>query len=304
MRRFLPSLSALQAFDSAARHLSFTRAAEDLSLTQSGISRQITNLEAFLGVRLFERTGSRLVMTDAGKAYAAEVRQSLDRLEEVSIDAVRGRRADQSLHLGLHPTFALRWLMPRLQRYQATFPALPLEVVSLEYGRPLDPETIDLAILRGAGSWPGTRTRELLRENLVVVASPALAELCQSTAEDIDFSILPTLQNAQRPSLWLQWLRATGRSYSGAIQGMRFPQSEMLIAAARQGSGLAVLPEIYVEDDLRQGHLVAPFGGPVPSGESYWIVQPETKAHRHDHLQLRDWLLREAGKSLGSDAQA
>ncbi len=294
MRRFLPSLSALQAFDSAARHLSFTRAAEDLMLTQSGVSRQISNLETYLGVRLFERIGSRLVLTDAGAAYAADVRQTLDRLEEVSIDAVRGRKADKSLMLGAHPTFALRWLIPRLRAFGRAFPGLPVEVMTMPQGAtPADAET-DLCILRGVGSWQAARVRPLMPERLAVVAAPALVDSLGPLPEELDFRRLPTLQNASRPSLWLQWLRASGRRYEGAIQGNRMPQTEMLIRAAVEGLGLAVVPDIYIEDELRQGRLMLPFGPPVPSGEGYWTAIPETRAHRPNLVAVRDWLLRSA----------
>lgn len=299
MRRFLPSLSALQAFDSAARHLSFTRAADDLMLTQSGISRQISNLETYLGVRLFERIGSRLVLTDAGNSYAHDVRQTLDRLEEVSIDTVRGRKADKSLMLGAHATFALRWLIPRLRDFSRAFPDLPVEVVIVPQGA--DPAQVeaDIAILRGVGSWPGTRVRQLFPERLAVVAAPGLAADCGPLDGDMDFRRLPTLQNASRPSLWLQWLRASGRRYEGAIQGTRLPQSEMLIRAACDGLGFAVVPEHYIIEDLRQGRLVLPFGAPVASGEGYWIAIPETKAHRPNLIGVRDWLIRGGPEGAG-----
>lgn len=295
MRRFLPSLSALQAFDSAARHMSFTRAAEDLMLTQSGISRQIGNLEAYLGIRLFERTGSRLVLTDAGKSYADEVAQMLDRLEEVSIDAVRGRKTDASVMLGLHPTFAGRWLVPRLAGFVAASPEVPVEVLDLGDGAGFDADRVDVAVLRGLGTWPMARVAELFAERLVVVCAPALGDLVAAgAAGQIDFNRLPTLQNARRPSLWLSWLRASGRGFEGAIQGLRFPESELLIRAAVAGLGLAVVPEVYVEGELASGVLIAPFGAGVPSGESFWVVVPESKAVRPDVSALRDWLLREA----------
>jgi DNA-binding transcriptional LysR family regulator len=300
MRRFLPSLSALQAFDSAARHLSFTRAADDLMLTQSGISRQISNLETYLGVRLFERIGSRLVLTDAGSSYAQDVRQTLDRLEEVSIDTVRGRKADKSLMLGAHPTFALRWLVPRLRDFARVFPDLPVEVVIVPQGADPTQVVADISILRGVGSWPGTRVRQLFPERLAVVAAPGLAAECRPYDGDMDFRRLPTLQNVSRPSLWLQWLRASGRRYEGAIQGNRLPQTEMLIRAACAGLGFAVVPEHYVADELRDGRLVLPFGDPVSSGEGYWTAIPETKAHRPDLISVRDWLVRAGPESGGA----
>ncbi|MFE3837293.1 LysR substrate-binding domain-containing protein [Pseudogemmobacter sonorensis] len=302
MRRFMPSLSALQAFDSAARHLSFTRAAEDLLLTQSGISRQITNLESYLGLRLFERLGSRLVLTEAGKSYAQDIRQTLDRLEEVSIDAVRGRKTDASLILAAYPTFALRWLMPRLRQLTEAFPDVPVEIATIPPGSDIADSEADISILRGVGSWSDARMRQIFPERLAVVATPALVARCGAGEGGIDFRRLPTLQNASRPSLWLQWLRAAGLRYEGAIQGMRLPQSEMLIAAALEGLGMAVVPEHFVREELREGRLVLPFGPPVPSGEGYWAVVPEARANRPNLLPLRDWILREFnGRDGGRD---
>lgn len=294
MRRFLPSLSALQAFDSAARHLSFTRAAEDLMLTQSGISRQIHNLEAMLGARLFERTGSRLVLTDAGRSYAQEVRETLDHLEEISIDVVRGRKANTALMLGAPATFASRWLVPRLARFSRANAAVPTEIVHLQPGTLADQDTLDIAILRGVEAWRETRASPLFRERLSVVGSPDLVQDLGPMPSVLDFRKLPTLQNSNRPSLWLSWLRSSGQPYEGAIQGTRLPQNEMLIRAAVAGLGLAVVPTHYVTDELADGRLVAPFGAPVSSGESYWVAIPEARAHKPHLLAVRDWLLQEA----------
>ena len=299
MRRFLPSLSALQAFDVAARHLSFTRAAEELSLTQSAVSRHINNLEASLGLRLFERTGTRLVLTDIGRSLAEDVRSSLDRLEEVTIDAVRGRRASAALSIALPSTFALRWLMPRLQAFTAAHRDLPLDIQYLH--REAEQESfcasVDIAILRGVGGWSKLRARKLIAEELVVVAAPCLAQKAIAASDTINFNVIPTLQNGNRPSLWLTWLRAGGRSYDGAIQGLRLPSNELLIQAAVAGQGFAVVPSIYVTGELASGALVAPYGAPLPSGESYWVVIAEERAHRPHLLPMRDWLLREAAKN-------
>lgn len=291
MRRFLPSLSALQAFDAAARHLSFTRAAEDLRVTQSGISRQILNLETYLGVRLFERVGSRLVLTEIGKTYAAELQVALDGLEEISIDAVRGRKAGQALTIGTQPTLGSRWLVPRLAGFAETHPDIPLAVVDTDPKADIADLPLDLAVLRGQGTWLNTRSVELFAEMLVVVASPArLAQL--DISRGLDFRSMPTLQYSRRPSLWLTWLRASGRQFDGAIQGLRLPQSDMVIRAALEGIGLALLPRHAIEAELEAGTLIPCFGDPVPSGERYWLVMPEYKANRPNVILVRDWLLR------------
>lgn len=293
MRRFLPSLSALQAFEASARHLNFTRAAEDLFVTQSGISRQITNLEQFLGVRLFERSGSRLVLTDAGSKYVQDVVHMLNRLEEASIDLVRGRKADASLMIGANPTFVSRWLAPRLEHFVQQAPEIPVEVNPIQADIDFKTCRFDIAIMRGAGAWSDARALELFAEELVVVASPRLIALGEKL-DQLDFSRIPTLQNVSRPSLWLQWLRASGCVGTGLIQGVRFSQSEMLISAAVSGLGLAVVPLHYVERELQRGELHMPFGAPVRSGESYWVVSPERKSQKQHAVLFRDWLIQQA----------
>ncbi|GAB7528744.1 LysR family transcriptional regulator [Pseudomonas sp. 3A(2025)] len=295
MRRFLPSLSALQAFEAAARHLSFTRAAEDLQITQSGVSRQISNLERQLGVELFQRSGSRLILTDAGKTYLRDVDVMLNRLEEMTIDLVRGRKADLSLMIGANPTFISRWLAPRLENFVRLAPGVPIEVFAVSADVDFQNSPIDVAIIRGAGAWTDARALELFAEDLVVVASPRLIPLGEKL-EQLDFAKIPTLQNSSRPSLWLQWLRACGLNHSGLIQGLRFSQSEMLISAAVSGLGLAVVPLQYVKRELDSGELHLPFGAPVRSSDSYWVVSPERKRHKQHAIVFRDWLIQEARK--------
>ncbi len=295
MRRFLPSLSALQAFEAAARYMSFTKAADELAITQSGISRQINNLEQYLGVRLFERSGSRLVLTDAGGNYFREIAQIVNKLEEVSIDAVRGRKADASLMIGANPSLATRWLAPRLSGFIDKNPGMPIEIAPVGPELDFDQSRIDIAILRGVGSWPNARASLLFPERLAVVASP---KLIPATAKlnRLDFSEIPTLQNASRPSLWLAWLRTTKLSHSGVIQGIRFANSDMLISAALSGLGLAVVPSHCVEHELARGELHLPFGQPVESSEGYWVVYSERKTQKQSVTLFRDWLLSETRK--------
>ncbi|WDH22901.1 LysR substrate-binding domain-containing protein [Pseudomonas chlororaphis] len=295
MRRFLPSLSALQAFEAAARHLSFTRAAEDLQITQSGISRQISNLERQLGVELFQRSGSRLILTDAGKSYLRDVDLMLNQLEEVTIDLVRGRKADVSLMIGGNPTFLSRWLIPRLENFFQLVPGVPIDIFPISDEIDFQTSDIDIAIARGAGAWTGARTLELFAEELAVVASPKLVPL-HKKLDHLDFCSLPTLQNSSRPSLWLQWLRASGVAHAGQIQGARFSQSELLISAAVSGLGLAVVPVHYVRKELESGELHLPFGAPARSSDSYWVVSPERNVHKKHALDFRDWLIQQARK--------
>lgn len=291
MRRYLPSLSALHAFEAAARYMNFTKAAEDLGLTQSGISRQIRNLEDFLGTQLFHRSGPRLVLTETGANYYRDLALTLDRLEEISIDAVRGRSVDTSLMIGTHPTFASRWLPQRLGSFVSSYPDIPVEVTLAAPSTDFETTRLDVAILRGAGTWLHARSIELFPETLAVVASPNLVPL-DAKLEPLQFSEYPLLQNAGRPSLWLHWLRLAKLSYNGRIQGTRFAHHEMIINAAIHGLGLAVVPVLYVREELKSGQLHMPFGSPLRSDDSYFLVYPERKSHNPNIIVFRDWMLR------------
>lgn len=299
MRRYMPSLSALHAFEAAARYMNFTRAADDLGLTQSGISRQIRSLEDFLGVTLFHRSGPRLVLTETGANYYRNLAITLDRLEEISIDAVRGRSVFTSLMIGTHPTLASRWLPERLGSFISAYPDIPLEIMPATPSTDFETTRLDVAILRGAGTWLHARSIELFPEMLAVVASPSLIP-AGARLDPIQFSEFPLLQNAGRPSLWLNWLRLVELSYSGRIQGTRFSHHEMIINAAVHGLGLAVVPTFYVRDELARGKLHMPFGEPVRSDDSYYLVYPERKSHNPSIVVFRDWLQRTIRKQAST----
>jgi LysR family transcriptional regulator, glycine cleavage system transcriptional activator len=298
MRRFLPSLSALHAFESAARHRSFTKAGEELGMTQSGVSRQVQNLETFLGVRLFERVGSRLTLNSIGNRYFQDVAQCLNRIEEVSIDAVRGRATDASLMIAASAAIAAHWLTPRMNTFLHAHPDIPVELVTIGNTIDFEQERIDIAILRGFGTWANARSTALFDEQLVVIASPQLVTPDRAY-QPLDFARYPTLQNASRPSLWLHWLRSSKLDYSGPIQGPRFPSTALLIQAALSGLGIAVVGRHAVRQELESGELVAPFGPPVRSGEAFWVVQPEKDGQNKNATAFRQWLLREAARERG-----
>ncbi|RWJ96304.1 LysR substrate-binding domain-containing protein [Mesorhizobium sp.] len=293
MRRYLPSLSALHAFEAAARYMNFTRAADDLGLTQSGISRQIKNLEEFLGVTLFQRSGPRLVLTDLGVVYYREVALVLDKLQEVSIDAVRGRALDSSVMLGTLPTLGSRWVPTRLGPLISANPNIPLEIIVTTPDVDFETTRLDIAMLRGLGTWTNARSIELFAEEIAVVAAPRLIHP-GTTLHPRDFAKFPMLQNASRQSMWLRWLSLLDLEYHGRIQGPRFAHSDMIINAAVNGAGIAIVPLCYIELELARGELHMPFGPPVLSEESYYVVYPERKAHNKNVVVVRDWLIQES----------
>ena len=289
MHRFLPSMSALQSFEAAARHLNFTRAAEEIGITQSGISRQIKSLEDHIGIPLFDRVGPRLVLTDTGRAYAREVARILDDLEAVSLDMVRGWKTDSALSVGALPTVAARWLAPKLTGFSARHPNTHLDVTPVKADTDFAETSVDIAILKGKNEWPNAVATLLFPETVAVVASPDLIQPGAGLTPE-QFVEFPLLQSSTRPDGWLHWISEKGLEFKGQIQGPRFAHVNMLSNAAMSGLGLAIVPTFLVEAELTRGDLHLPFGGAVPSGDSYFAVIPERKSQYKAVLKFRDWL--------------
>ncbi|MDX3809095.1 MAG: transcriptional regulator GcvA, partial [Bosea sp. (in: a-proteobacteria)] len=291
-RLSVPSLSALAAFEAAARHGSFTRAAEELNLTQGAVSRQVAHLEEVLGVSLFERVKKRVSLTIAGAAYAAEVRDGLSRLAAATVSAMAFRGAAGVLNLAILPTFGTRWLIPRLPRFIEAHPGITInfatKLVPFDFGR----EPLDAAVHFGDPVWPGARLHRLMGEEIVPVASPALVARF-GLSEPADMLKAPLLQQSTRPRAWANWLEEQGLPPQRALMGPRFEQFAMVSQAAVAGLGLAIVPRFLVEEELRSGALVIPVDRSLVGQEGYYLVYPEEKANLPTVTAFRDWLLAE-----------
>jgi len=289
-RSLVPSLGALQAFEAAARHGSFTRAAEELALTQGAVSRQVAALEAQLCVALFTRVRQRVALTLAGTSYAEEVREALSRLSAATLAAMTLRGAGGTLALAILPTFGTRWLIPRLPAFFQRHPEVTIDFSSRI--RPFDfaREGLDAAIHFGDRVWPGAVLHPLMGETIVPVASPALVASAP-LREPADVLRVPLLHQSTRPRAWAEWLQAQGLSPQRALAGPSFEQFAMVAQAAVAGLGLAIVPRFLVEEELRAGLLVVPFDRPVESPQGYWLVYPQEKRDRPAVAAFRDWLL-------------
>ncbi len=298
MRRRIPSLSALVAFEAAARHRSFTRASEELLLTQGAISRQVQALEEQLGLALFHRSGRQVMLTAAGAAYAARLAPLLDRLEAVTEELEAFQGAGGVLNLALLPTFGLRWLIPRLPGFTAGHPEIGVNISTrldvFDFAR----EEIDAAVHYGDEVWPGGELERLRDEVVEVVCSPALATKAALAAPS-GLRRQTLLQLAPRPHGWEDWLRGVGESAVDARRGPRFPHHSMIIQAAIAGLGFAVLPTFFIEEELRDGRLVRPFPHlPVRSERAYWLVWPPEKRDYPPLVAFREWLRAEVRCAL------
>jgi LysR family glycine cleavage system transcriptional activator len=293
MRRDLPSLASLEAFEAAGRHRSFTRAALDLHVTQGAVSRQVQALEEQLGVSLFHRVKKRISLTSAGEAYLPKVRACLERLEAATLQmkAFKGA-ASGVLNLAILPTFGTRWLIPRLPAFMAAHPEVLVNFSTRLGVFDFTDEDLDAAIHHGRPDWPGVVLDHLMDEEVVVVGSPALCRKA-GLAAPVDVAGQVLLQLSSRPDAWREWLDGVGLPRVDGRRGPRFEHFAMIIQAAVAGLGLAVLPRFLAEDELRQGLLVVPFPDASVKSQSYWLVYPEARRDLPALVAFRGWLLEE-----------
>ncbi|HBW9365762.1 TPA: LysR family transcriptional regulator, partial [Klebsiella pneumoniae] len=258
MRRKIPSSAALLAFEAAARHGNFARAAAELALTEGAISRQIARLEALLDSKLFDRTGSRVRLNPAGARYARQVREILARLERDTHD-VSGMPVDgRSLEIAVLPTFASRWLIPRLGRFAAQHPHIVVNIAARSDPFILPGSGFDAAIHFEHPAWTGMEVTFLFAEYLLPVCHAALL-----TDDDLPglLNRLTRIHRRQNPDAWLHYARECGLALDNPAQGPRYDLHEMAIAAVLSQQGVALVPKMYVESELRAGTLAAPWPG-------------------------------------------
>jgi len=289
-KRILPSLTALQFFEASVRHMSFTRAARELDVTQSAVSRQIRQLEQFVGRPLFRRHKQRLVLTEPGETYAAAVRELLDRAEAATLQLMAYGSGGGVLTIALLPTFGSRWLVPRLGDFTARHPDIQLNLVTQV--RPFDftGSEIDAAIHFGREIWPGAICRQLMGEVVVPVAAPSLLGGA-GLVRPQDVGRYTLLQHMTRPQAWQEWLHACGVQDVDGRMGPRFEEIHMVIQAAVAGLGLAILPRFLIREEIAGGRLVVAIDRPVKSEHAYYLVHPERKADLRRVAVFRDWLL-------------
>jgi len=292
MRRKIPSTAALVAFDSAARHQSFTLAADELSLTQSAVGRQIANLEELLGVKLFRRTRRGVALTPAGSHYSAAVSARLEEVERDALEVMSRAGGGGALDLGVVPTFATHWLIPRLPAFNARHPHIQIHLHSRTRPFLFADSGLDAAIHAGKGGWPGTVAHRLMSEPMVVVYAPGLAGRRRLAIGDIPS--LPLIQMATRPYAWREWLQSHGLSFEGDMAGPRVELFSMASQAAIHGLGAALVPYFFVQEELARGALVTPRTSTFESGLAYYLVYPEQDSLPRELTLLRDWLLEES----------
>jgi len=307
MRRKIPSTAALIAFEAAARHQSFTRAAEELALTQSAICRQIGSLEAFLSVALFRRSRRGVQLTEAGQSYARRIATQLDAVERDTL-SLMGQQGSMSLELAVVPTFGTQWLVPRLKDFQTRHPQITLNLTNRTRPFLFADTDFDAAIYFGDADWSGTEAYFLMTEDLQPVCSPALLP----DGKPVAFAALaemPLLQQSTRPYAWRQWFDSLGMKVARDMTGPRLELFSMLAQAAEHRMGVALIPPFLIQRELAEGRLVIAHPHAYRSQtQGYYLMIPERKVEATGLMAFREWLVREAriwreGCQLASDAR-
>ena len=292
MPRRLPSLNAVRAFEAAARHESFTRAAEELCVTQGAVSHQVKALEAELGLKLFNRERQRLVITEAGREYLNVVRDAFDRIA-LGTERLLQRQTSGILTVSTSPDFAAKWLVHRLGRFAEAFPEIELRVSATLHHVEFAREDIDLAVRHGDGQWTGLHVTRLCSEELFPVCSPRLATDARPLNQPADLLGFPLLHLDDRTT-WATWLETAGVGDAEALHGPVLNRASMVIDAAVDGQGVTLARTTLAAWDLINGRLIRPFALALPLAKSYWIVGPKASAALPKIVTFREWLLAEA----------
>jgi DNA-binding transcriptional LysR family regulator len=292
-RRLMPSHAELVAFEAVARLGSFTRAANELALTQGALSKQIRQLEVTLGVRLFERTKRDVRLTRQGDSYVNAIQPLLWKLERATHSVIASGREEHVLTCAVLPAFEHRWLAPRLAGFAAGHPDLSVRCTSYSEPFDFDEEPADLAIHLGRPNWPGTDAHHLFDEILVAVASPEYRER-HHLRQPADLANAVQIHHARRSAAWLIWMQSLGLDESTAPRAYTFDSTPAVAAAAVAGLGVALVPTFYIEPELRSGALVALFDHSVGNMEAYYLVVPTARTDNPDVIQFTDWILAEA----------
>ncbi|MBR7200490.1 LysR family transcriptional regulator [Pseudomonas sp. 14A] len=292
MRRKIPSTAALISFEAAARHESFTRAAEELSLTQGAICRQIASLEEFLSVELFRRSRRGVKLTEAGLSYSRRVATQLDAVERDTL-SVMGQQGTNVIELAVVPTFGTQWLLPRLKDFQLKHPEVTVNLTNRTRPFLFADTEFDAAIYFGDADWSGTESHRLMGENPMPVCSPALlGDRKQLTAQAI--AELPLLQQTTRPYAWRQWFNSQQLNIPRDMTGPRYELFSMLAQAAMHDMGVALIPPFLIQRELAEKRLVIANPQALSSIKAYYLMIPERKVESASLKAFRDWLVNQA----------
>jgi LysR family glycine cleavage system transcriptional activator len=297
----LPPLSSLRSFAAVARHLSFSRAAEELHVTPGAVSQQVRSLEELLDTRLFDRTRRSVVLTDAAVRMLPEIQAALELLAR-AIAKKASPSAARTLTISVTPSFASKWLVPRLPMFYERHPDIDLRISATVGLADFKRDKVDLAIRLGHGKYPGLHAEALFSEALTQFCSPELMQRKGGLKKPDDLSKHRLIHDTSIPGggehhAWEQWLRLAGAKNVSAQRGARFTLAELAMQAAIDGAGVVLGRVVLAEGDLAAGRLVRPFKVALPLEVSYFLVRLNARPPRQEMQCFREWLFGSLGAS-------
>lgn len=304
MTRRLPPLNALRAFEATARNRSLTRAAQELSVTQGAVSRHVLQLESWFGMPLCSRQHRGIETTEHGAALAAVLATAFDQIE-AQTRRMRQKPMLNTLRIKLPPTFAIRWLVPRLARFHALNRHIDVQITTSHQTVDFDIEDIDVCIHAGTAPLPGAQCRRLFGEVLTPVCSPGVARKFAPIERPADLARHVLLCSMHRPYDWPVWLNAAGIRDIDGNDGLKFENSALAYQAAVDELGIVMAQRAFVEEDLRTGRLVAPLGLQVATSGGYYLAHPRGRQKLELVAAFSDWIVdQSAAVDTGADQSA
>ncbi|AYA42134.1 transcriptional regulator GcvA [Xenorhabdus nematophila] len=293
MSKRLPPLNALRVFDAAARHLSFTKAAEELFVTQAAVSHQMKSLEDFLGLKLFRRRNRSLLLTEDGQSYYLDIKEIFTAINDAT-RKLQARSAKGALTVSLSPSFAIQWLVPRLSGFNQSFPGIDVRIQAVDREEDKLADDVDVAIFYGRGSWPGMRTDRLYPEYLLPVCSPSLLTGDRPLKMPSDLARHTLLHDSSRRD-WQAYVRQLDMQQQINVhQGPIFSHSSMVIQAAVHGQGVALANNVMAQNEIDAGRLVCPFNDVLVSKNAFYLVCHDNQAELGKIAAFRKWILTQA----------
>jgi LysR family glycine cleavage system transcriptional activator len=289
MARRLPPLNALKAFETAARHLSFTKAAEEMFVTQAAISHQIKALEDHLGLKLFMRKNRSLLLTEEGQGYFLDIKEIFLQLHEAT-EKLLARGAKGALTVSLPPSFAIQWLVPRLSLFSDINPDIDVRIRAVDSDEGSLTDDVDVAIYYGRGSWRNLHADKLHTEYLVPVCSPMLLNRSKPLSEPADLRFHTLLHDTTRDA-WKSWFTSQGFKHFNVNQGPIFSHSAMVLQAAIHGQGVALAHNVLARPDINSGRLIVPFNHVLQSKDAYYLVCRDNQTELGKIAAFREWMI-------------
>ncbi|SQD80022.1 transcriptional regulator GcvA [Moritella yayanosii] len=289
MSRRLPPLNSLRVFEAAARHSSFTRASEELYVTQAAVSHQIKALEEYLGIKLFRRQNRALFLTEEGQSYFLDIKDTFSSLVDAT-ERLLARGAKGSLTVSLQPSFAIQWLVPRLALFSDLHPDIDVRIKAVDMDDGSLTDDVDVAIYYGRGKWKDLNAQKLHTEYLVPVCSPRLLNGVKPLKTPGDLKLHTLLHDSSRRD-WNAWFKQCNITDINVNQGPIFSHTSMVLQAAIHGQGVALGHSVLAQPEIDAGRLVRPFTEVLVSKNAYYVVCREEQDELGKIVAFRDWML-------------